>query len=269
MSVAIAPNAEYYLKFCHTVRDCILGIESYNPVNQQIDNAILSSSIDVLLVPQGAEYAAVCRGLQRCSGLLPQVQALPVGPTAVSRYLQNWVPIAAEHGIPRGVLLMGLCGSLNGNLSVGQRALYRSCSLNGVTDAQMFDVELTTALSCTLAPQIQWVNGLTSDRIICSAQEKQHLAQATGADVVDMEGYAVLQALIPAGIAVAMLRVVSDDCHHDLPDLNHAIDAMGALQPLPLVLGMLRQPIAAIRLIRGSLQGLQQLEKLVYQLFQS
>jgi hypothetical protein len=238
-------------------------------VNQKIDNAILSPRIDVLLVPQGAEYATVCRGLQRCSGPLPLVQALPVGPLAVSRYLQNWVPVAAESGSPKRVLLMGLCGSLNGNLRVGQRALYQSCSLNGDTEAQIFDVELATALYRALEPQIQWVNGLTSDRIICSAQEKQHLAQATGADVVDMEGYATLQALTPAGIAVAMLRVVSDDCHYDLPDLNPAIDATGTLQPLPLALGMLRQPIAAIRLIRGSLQGLQQLETLTYQLFQS
>jgi hypothetical protein len=238
-------------------------------VNQPIDNAILSPRIDVLLVPQGAEYAAVCRGLQRCSGPLPQVQALPVGPLAVSRYLQNWVPRTTESGSPKRVLLMGLCGSLNENLRVGQSALYRSCSLNGGTEAQMFDVELATALYRALEPQIQWVHGLTSDRIICSAQEKQHLAQATGADAVDMEGYAVLQALTPMGTAVAMLRVVSDDCYHDLPDLNLAIDTTGTLQPLPLAVGMLRQPIAAIRLIQGSLQGLQQLEKLTYRLFVS
>jgi nucleoside phosphorylase len=91
------------------------------------------------------------------------------------------------------------------------------------------------------------------------AVEKAHLAQTYNADVVDMEGYIALQFLSQFGIAVAMVRVVSDDCQHDLPDLSNAFDAAGSLQPFPLALAMLRRPIAAIQLIQGSWQGLTQL----------
>jgi hypothetical protein len=57
-----------------------------------------------------------------------------------------------------------------------------------------------------------------------------------------------------------MLRVVSDNAQHDLPNLANAIDQNGALQPLPLAWSMVKQPIAAMRLIRGSLQGLKRLQ---------
>jgi hypothetical protein len=111
------------------------------------------------------------------------------------------------------------------------------------------------------------VVALTSDRVIHWAREKQQLAKAYGAEVVDMEGFAALQVLTEAGIPVAMVRVVSDDCGHDLPDLSAAFDAEGYLQPLPLALQFLRDPIAAARLVRGSLQGLRVLERVTAQLF--
>jgi hypothetical protein len=82
-----------------------------------------------------------------------------------------------------------------------------------------------------------------------------------------MEGAAVLEVLGQTGIAVAMLRAVSDDCHHDLPDLSAAIAPDGSLRPLPLARSLLSRPIAASHLIRGSLAGLKQLERLTRQLF--
>jgi hypothetical protein len=105
------------------------------------------------------------------------------------------------------------------------------------------------------------VRALTSDRLIWSAAEKCELGKIYTAEVVDMEGFAALKVLGQAGIAVAMVRVVSDDCHHNLPDLTAALSLDGALQPLPLALGLLRQPIAAARLIRGALRGLQVLQR--------
>jgi hypothetical protein len=68
---------------------------------------------------------------------------------------------------------------------------------------------------------------------------------------------------------VGMIRVVSDDCFHDLPDLSAAFSPEGSLKPLPLAIGMARQPLAASRLIRGSLKGLSRLEKLSRQLADS
>ena len=77
---------------------------------------------------------------------------------------------------------------------------------------------------------------------------------------MDMEGWPVLNLLNQAGIATAMLRIVSDDCHHDLPDLNHAINPAGNLRLVSLTRAMLLKPRAAMRLVRGSLAGLQQLQ---------
>jgi len=111
------------------------------------------------------------------------------------------------------------------------------------------------------------VRALTSDRLVWSAAEKRQLYRQYQAEVVDMEGYAALQVLSPANIPVAMVRVISDDCHRDLPDLNPALGADGSLQPLPLAMGLLQQPLAAARLIRGSLRGLRELGNVAAALF--
>ena len=103
--------------------------------------------------------------------------------------------------------------------------------------------------------------------LIWSSSEKHQLGQVYQAGVVDMEGYALLKVLNRLGVAVAMLRVISDDCYYDLPDLNFAINPDGKLEPLPLAMGMLRQPIAATRLIRGALQGLRVLQQVTADLF--
>lgn len=156
---------------------------------------------------------------------------------------------------------MGLCGSLTPRYHVGDVVLYESCIYQ--QQLQVCDRSLTTELHSTQS----LVKSLTSDRVICSATEKRYLGETLGADVVDMEGFAALKFFNHIGAAVAMLRVVSDDCHHDIPDLTAAINADGSLQPLPLALSLLRQPIAATHLIRGSLRGLKVLEELTTSLF--
>ena len=81
-----------------------------------------------------------------------------------------------------------------------------------------------------------------------------------------MEGFAALEVLKSAGVAVAMVRVISDDCYHDLPDIEGAITSEGNIEPLPLAIAFLRQPLAAVRLIRGSLQALKILEQVTTEL---
>jgi hypothetical protein len=82
-----------------------------------------------------------------------------------------------------------------------------------------------------------------------------------------MEGYAFLSALEPAGVSVGMLRVVSDDALHDLPDLSAAMTEAGTLNPAKLALSMMTQPRNALRLIQGSLASLKQLENVAADLF--
>jgi hypothetical protein len=60
----------------------------------------------------------------------------------------------------------------------------------------------------------------------------------------------------------AIVRVVSDDLAGNIPDLSRAFDDRGNLQPLALAAAFARQPIAAARLIRGSLIALDRLTRI-------
>ncbi|MBU7585258.1 MAG: phosphorylase [Nostoc sp. TH1S01] len=214
----------------------------------------------VILVPQGAEYKAVCRGLRQNTESTPRVLAIPVGMQSFTKYLQQW----DKQQSPAKVVVMGLCGSLSQNYAVGDVVLYQSCTYQG--QVQECDRTFMTQLS-SLPPKVSLVKGLTSDRVIWSATEKSCLGKTSNCDVVDMESFAALKFFQPMGVEVAVLRVVSDDCQHDIPDLTAAISADGSLQTLPLAWGLISQPIAATRLIRGSLQGLRVLERVTQALF--
>jgi Phosphorylase superfamily len=222
--------------------------------------------IHIILVPQGAEYKAVCRGLSGVTGLTPTVISIPVGIKPLTTYLHKLQEDGKflNHPQPR-VLLMGLCGSLTTSYTVGDIVLYEDCVYSG--KLQKCDRTLTVEIYSLISDKVSRVKALTSDRVVWSAAEKRHLGEMFGADVVDMEGFAALEFFNQVGIALAMLRVVSDDSRHDIPDLTAAFNADGSLEPLPLALGLLRQPAAATRLIRGSLTGLKVLEQVTTLLF--
>ena len=225
----------------------------------------------IILVPQGAEYKAVCRGLSRVKPPKPITLPIPVGPKALTQYLKQWQQTEEYLKIrPSRILVMGLCGSLSAHLGVGDLVVYQDClyqSSESISKVRECDREFTTWLHRQLGEEIPLVNVFTSDRIIICAEQKRHLAQTYDTQVVDMEGFTVLEALSQTGIAVAMIRVISDDSHHNLPNLSSALSPEGSLQPLPLALGMLQQPIAAIRLVRGALHGLRVLQNVTSLLF--
>ncbi|BAY21056.1 hypothetical protein NIES2100_08010 [Calothrix sp. NIES-2100] len=226
------------------------------------------TNAQLILVPQGAEYQAVCRGLSRVTSAKPTVIPVPVGIKPLTTYLQKLQAdgLFLNHPQTR-VLLMGLCGSLSPNYPVGKIVLYENCVYQG--KRRECDTYGESTFTAELYSQINLVKGLTSDRVICSATEKRQLGETLGADVVDMEGFAALEFFHTLGVSVAILRVVSDDCQHDIPDLTSAISADGSLRSLPLAIAFIRQPIAATRLIRGSLQGLKVLREVATLLFSS
>ncbi|MEH2010395.1 5'-methylthioadenosine/S-adenosylhomocysteine nucleosidase family protein [Nostoc sp.] len=220
--------------------------------------------INTILVPQGAEYKAVCRGLSGVTGSIPTVVAIPLGIKPLLKYLQQ----SQGNGqflAPSRVVIMGICGSLSDRYTVGDIVLYQDCVYSG--RRQECDRTFTAQLHSCISEKVSLVKSLTSDRVICSASEKRHLGETLAADVVDMEGFTALEFFNAAGVDVAMMRVVSDDCQHDIPDLTSAINSDGSLNPFPLAMGMLRQPLAATRLIRGSLKSLKVLKQLTNRLF--
>ncbi|QMS88539.1 phosphorylase [Nostoc edaphicum CCNP1411] len=217
--------------------------------------------INTILVPQGAEYKAVCRGLSGVTGSIPTVVAIPVGMKPLLKYLQQSQLIAPKSR----VLIMGICGSLSDRHTVGDIVLYQDCIYQG--RRQECDRTFTAQLHSYISDKVSLVKSLTSDRVIWSAAEKRHLGETLAADVVDMEGFTALEFFNAAGVDVAILRVVSDDCQHNIPDLTSAINSDGSLNPFPLAMGMLQQPIAAARLIRGSLTALKVLKQVTNLLF--
>ncbi|NEO90792.1 MAG: phosphorylase [Moorea sp. SIO3G5] len=279
--------------------------------------------VTIILAPQGAEYQAICRGIKQITGRpKPMILSIPIGAEPVTKYLETWLQTTTnfpEHSPPK-ILLMGLCGSLSPNYSVGDIVVYNDCvaidrkqdrpqplvqqccsqltslvqqqlgnKANSVGDSGydcaplapqfwgeqnsqsppklgdlggLSKTKSTRIHTSTQQRQANLVRGLSSDRIISSSSQKRQLGQSYQADVVDMEGFATLSVLNPKGFAVAMVRVISDDSYYNIPDLTPAISADGSLKPLPFAIGMVKQPIAATRLIRGSLRGLKVLQQL-------
>jgi purine-nucleoside phosphorylase len=234
----------------------------------------MSSFIDIIFVPQGPEFKAVQRGLNRM-GAKVALYATPMGPHAIRGYLEQWLETEFKtefKGLDRtpSVLLVGLCGSMSPSLGIGDRVLYRSCvdvqSSDSVA-ALPCDAALVTTLQERLKNAVTIVTSGTCDRMVHLASEKKSLSERYGVEAVDMEGHAFLSALAPIGIAVGMLRVVSDDALHDLPDLSAAMTEAGTLNSAKLALSMMAQPRNALRLIQGSLASLKQLENTVADLF--
>ena len=207
----------------------------------------------IILVPKGAEYNSVCRGVKAATSE-PLVLPIPVGVKALTQYLENDFSLS-----PSRILIMGLCGSLSPKYKVGDVVLYENCRYGG--EVLECDRSFTSQLYNHLKTNIALVKSLTSDSVVYSASEKRRLAETYAAEVVDMEGFAALNVLSKRGISVAMLRVISDDSQHNIPNLNSAIDEKGNLQPLPLAREMITQPIAAFHLIKGSLTALKLLQQ--------
>jgi nucleoside phosphorylase len=256
----------------------------------------MNPSVTVILVPKGAEYSAVAKGVQRSRRAGVTLVPLPVGPDPVRKFLTAWCD---EHHRQAGnadqpVVIMGLCGSLRSHLRIGDAVLYDRVVLDQMgTDQKNTDTAqaslmgpetgqdvlgtekvasvqcdrlLSSSLGQILGNTVTRVTGVMCDRVVHRAVQKQALAERYHADVVDMEGYAALTVLQGQGIAATILRVVSDDANHDLPDLSAAFTEEGTLRPGILIRQFLGHPRAAYRLIRGSLTGLTVLTTLTYQL---
>lgn len=185
----------------------------------------------VFFVPQGAEERAVRKAAPHAN-----VVAVRAGASAAG------VPA----GIPGGPgVVLGLCGALR-VLQPGACAIYRDA-----VDEQgryTFDGELVDALHAAL-PAATVVHACTVDHVVTRAAERAALAAAYGADVVDMESTHLVRALALRGRPVLVVRVVSDDAAFDLPPIEHAFDASGAVRPLHLARAFAAQPRAALRFI--------------------
>jgi nucleoside phosphorylase len=165
---------------------------------------------------------------------------------------------------PDAVLVIGLCGGLTESLPEGRLVAYTACKSTDsakpllTCSASAVDSFLTilksSGMDCDRAV------GITSSQIATNREERRALAQS-GAGVVDMESYSILEAATAAGIPAAVLRVVSDSMDRTLPDLNRALDAAGGLDGRKALRVALGSPIRTARLVAANKRAMQHLTK--------
>lgn len=213
---------------------------------------------DALFVVRGAEERAVRRGLAR-AGAASSIALHPIGigPAAADAAAQAVLAGAGEP--PARVLIAGLCGALSATLEVGDVLFYSTLrDSDGATVAT--DAALTARLLDTVPSAQSGIRALATSLIVVEAAEKAQLAQRYDVDAVDMESQALVQRLGEAGSSVAVLRVVSDCVDDDLPDLNSAVGADGALSRGALLAASFKRPLAALRMARNGARALASLE---------
>ena len=111
------------------------------------------------------------------------------------------------------VIVLGLCGALR-RLETGDVAIYARVT-DGTRTLEL-DRTLVDALASAL-PGAFVVNACTGERVVTTASARAPLARRFDADVVDMEGTHLADALGARRVRFAMIRVVSDDAARDLP----------------------------------------------------
>ncbi|MFM7384277.1 MAG: hypothetical protein ACKO1W_14680 [Microcystaceae cyanobacterium] len=219
---------------------------------------------DTVLVPQGAEYQAVKKGLTQAHADL-KVLPIPVGFSAVKHALETGkIAEQWQRRSPQGIIVLGLAGSLSPTLTKGQTVLYRSIQVIGETSLRILSCppETLTHFSQYLGQGVVLVNALTSDRVITQASEKLFLGEKYQAQVVDMESIALLEYAHQHPMPLVILRVISDDVDQSLPDLSQIYDPQGNLQNGALAKALLSQPRRGWHLVTSSLFALKQLEDL-------
>jgi hypothetical protein len=240
-------------------------MDSVLPQAHSVENIKL-----LILVPQGAEYQAVLEAIRNIAHY-PVILPIPVGKLAVTNYLHKWRQNNPDFS-PTGVILMGLGGSLSAEFGVGQAVLLEFClnyQNNQEDQEKQSDRALTDWVQQKLGSNIRRVQGLTSDRVITDATEKQELGKRLNRQVVEMEGWAVLDFFSELGIPATIIRVISDEVSQSLPNLSKIYDTQGQLNAIALSLALGKKPIAGYRLILASLKSLKILNQITRKLFSS
>ncbi len=232
------------------------------------ENNFLDCWFDLLFVPQGAEYQAVFQGISKSSSKI-KIKSVPAGMKAITKFLEEWEQDSRFlNELPKTIMMIGLGGSLSPNHLVGDVVVYKDCTslqfkLNKYKQCDPFLNQLVIERlkhSCTLG------RGITNQYVMSSAKEKQTLGETYKADVIDMEGMALLNWSRKWNISVVIVRVISDSCQQDLPDLRNVFGIGGNLRYFYLAFQMIKKPLLSIHFIYSSLKSLNVLRKIIKQL---
>jgi adenosylhomocysteine nucleosidase len=116
---------------------------------------------------------------------------------------------------------VGFAGALDAGLHVGD--LFVPTIVIDARDGSRIEVDSATAP--TQAPQAR--GSLVTFQAVAGAQQKASLAQAYGAQAVDMEAAGVAAAAHAHGISFSAMKVISDELNFEMPQMARFIEANG------------------------------------------
>ncbi len=162
------------------------------------------------------------------------------------------------------VLVVGLAGGLRRDLRVGDVLVYTDCvsEMNPihVSCAESLVSEIEIACRRHSLRTVAGI-GLTVSRMMHLAIEKQRRHQETGAVAVDMESHAILDVATELERNAAVLRVVSDDARHDVPDFSRAMGANYEIDNLKMLAALARNPWLGVRFLYNLNRSLRHLRR--------
>lgn len=174
-----------------------------------------------------------------------------MGPSNAAQTLEEEL---ADHR-PQQILMMGLAGALSPKLRACDTVVYTAC-INEV--GQRLETASHTAFLSSLTASglsVSSGTGLTLPRMLCTASEKQRLSQR--AIAVDMESYNVLETASKYAVPASIIRVISDDAHHDLPDLASAIGSDYQTNNTQMAFRLMANPVLGLRFLYNLRRSLQ------------
>lgn len=185
-------------------------------------------------------------GIGRCRENSVELYCLGMGPRNAAREIARILK-QSEAAI---FIVSGFAGALSADVNVGDLIVYQEClwQENGQNETRY----CSSALSSHLTVELKRTNlpvksglALTMPRVVCGTNEKRRLGDSFQAIAVDMESYQIIDAVVAAGRAVAVVRVISDDLSRNLPDLNAGFGDNDEVNNLGFVKEMCLHPILA------------------------
>ena len=144
----------------------------------------------------------------------------------------------------KGLVSFGIAGGLTEALPVGSLVLPKTVLHDGKSRFST-DGRWRKALAGMLRPEINAADGpLISLSIALETEDDKRAAhRRRGAVGVDMESHGVARAAHEAGVPFIVIRAISDAVEDQLPaSVVPAMGAGGAIRPVPLVKGILKDP---------------------------
>lgn len=184
-----------------------------------------------------------------------------VGDTTFSLFQTDMGPANAaraarqvfERNPRRDVLIVGISGALSPEISFGDTVICPEMVAETGAPA-VCDGDFTDRLAENFAGSKTTFHrgpGVTTNRVICSTAEKRRLYETYGGLTVDMESHSILSAAQEFGLRVGVVRVVSDDARHDLPEMNAAFDAEFNVRYLKMIAALVSSPFDSARFLKN------------------